>query len=132
MASLGDPAVRQLVENLNYAVVSTLNADGSVHSAVVWIGVDDGGVAINSAVGRVWPSNLERDPRVTVLLADQSNPYDYVEIRGRAEGTIDGADEHIDGLAKKYLGQDTYPYRQPGEQRIKYLITPERVRHMKQ
>lgn len=131
MADLSDPGVRELLDKPNHAVVSTLAADGSVHSTVVWMGFDDDGVAVNSAIGRVWPSNLERDPRITVLVSDQSNPYDYVEIRGRAEGTADGADEHIDGLAMKYLGQDTYPYRQPGEQRVRYLITPDRVRHVK-
>jgi PPOX class probable F420-dependent enzyme len=132
VASIDDPSVRELLEQPNYAVISTSNADGSIHSAVVWIDVDDGAVAVNSAVGRVWPSDLERDPRVTVLVFDQKNPYEYVEIRGTATGTTEGADEHIDRLAKKYLGQDTYPYRQPDEQRVKFLITPGRVRHMKQ
>ncbi|MCA1689756.1 MAG: PPOX class F420-dependent oxidoreductase, partial [Actinobacteria bacterium] len=100
-------------------------------STVVWLGVEDGAVAVNSAVGRVWPANLERDPRVTVLVFDASNPYEYVEIRGNAAPT-DGADEHINRLAKQYIGQDTYPFRQPGEQRVKFLITPTRVRHQKQ
>lgn len=132
MASIGDPNVRELLEKPNYAVISTSNADGSIHSTVVWIDVEDGAVAVNSAIGRVWPSNLERDPRVTVLVYDQSNPYDYVEIRGNAKATTEGADDHIDRLTKKYLGQDTYPYKQSGEQRVKFLITPGRVRHMKQ
>jgi PPOX class probable F420-dependent enzyme len=132
VASIGDPNVRELLEKPNYAVISTSNADGSIHSTVVWIDVEDGAVAVNSAIGRVWPSNLERDPRVTVLVYDQSNPYDYVEIRGNAKATTEGADDHIDRLTKKYLGQDTYPYKQSGEQRVKFLITPGRVRHMKQ
>jgi PPOX class probable F420-dependent enzyme len=132
MASLDDPGVRELLETPNHAVVATSNADGSIHSAVAWVDVEDGALAVNSAVGRVWPSNLERDPRVTVLVLDQANPYEYVEIRGTATPTTEGADEHIDRLAKKYLGQDTYPYRQPGEQRVKFLIAPSRVRHQKQ
>ncbi len=123
VATIGDPDVRELLEKPNYAVVSTANADGSIHSTVVWIDIEDGAVAVNSAIGRVWPSNLERDPRVTVLVYEQSNPYDYVEIRGNAKGMTDGADDHINRLAKKYLGQDTYPYRQPGEERVKFLIT---------
>lgn len=131
MTTLDDPSVRELLEKPNYAVISTSNPDGSVHSAVVWISAQDGTVAVNSAVGRVWPSNLDRDPRATVLVQEAGNPYNYVELRGDATGTIDGADEHIDSLAKKYIGKDTYPYRQPGEQRIKYVITPERVRHVK-
>ncbi|HEY5196376.1 MAG TPA: PPOX class F420-dependent oxidoreductase [Solirubrobacteraceae bacterium] len=131
MASIDDPGVRELLEQPNYAVISTSNADGSIHSAVVWVDLEDGAVLVNSAVGRIWPTNLERDPRATVLVFEASNPYDYVEIRGDAAGTTDGADDHIDRLAKKYIGQDTYPYRQPDEQRIKYVITPGRVRHMK-
>jgi PPOX class probable F420-dependent enzyme len=132
MASIDDPGVRELLEKPNYAVISTSNADGSIHSAVVWVGLEDGAVSVNSAVGRVWPTNLERDSRATVLVFDASNPYDYVEVRGNASAATDGADDHVDGLAKKYLGQETYPFRQPGEQRIKFLITPARVRHMTQ
>jgi PPOX class probable F420-dependent enzyme len=132
VASIDDPGVRELLEKPNHAVISTLNADGSIHNAVIWVDLEDGAVAVNSAVGRVWPSNLERDPRVTVLVFDESNPYEYVEIRGSAKSTTEGVDEHIDRLAKKYLGQDTYPYRQPGEQRVKFLIVPDRVRHAKQ
>jgi PPOX class probable F420-dependent enzyme len=115
-------------------VISTANADGSIHSAVVWVDLDDdgGGLAVNSAQGRLWPSNLERDPHVTLLVFDPANPYEYVEVRGRARRADDGADEHIDRLAKKYIGQDTYPFRQPGEQRVKFLIAPDRVRHTKQ
>ncbi len=132
VASLDDTDVRALLEQPNHAVISTGNADGSVHSTVVWVDVEDGGVAVNSAAGRVWPANLERDPRATVLVFDQGNPYHYVEIRGAATATQDGADEHADRLTKKYLGLDRYPYRQPGEQRVKFVIAPERVRLVKQ
>jgi hypothetical protein len=69
---------------------------------------------------------------VTVLVYEEGNPYNYVQIRGKANATTDGADEHIDALAKKYLGQDKYPFRQPGEQRIKFVIEPDNVRHQKQ
>jgi len=131
VTSIGDPAVRELLEKPNHAVISTSNADGSIHSSVVWIDMDDGLVAVNSAVGRVWPSNLERDPRATVLVYDQSDPNEYVEIRGIAR-TRDGAEDHVDRLAQKYLGEETYPYRQPGEERIKFVIAPERVRHRQQ
>jgi len=132
MASLDDAAVRGLLEPANCAIISTLNADGTILDAVVWLGLENGEVSVNTAVGRAWPGNLERDPRVTLLVYDQSNPYEYVEIRGTAAGTREGAEEHIDRLAKKYIGQDKYPFRQPGEVRIKYVIAPERVRHEKQ
>ena|ERR1700722_14787211 len=131
MSTLTDPDVRDLLEKPNYAVVSTHNRDGSMHSTVVWVSAENGGVAVNSAVGRLWPTNLERDPRVTVLVQEAGNAYNFLEIRGTATGSIDGADEHIDALAKKYIGKDEYPYRQPGEQRIKFAITPDHVRYVK-
>jgi PPOX class probable F420-dependent enzyme len=132
MATLSDSEVRKLLSEPNYAVVSTLNADGSVLSTIVWISAEDGTVAVNSARGRRWPANLERDPRVTVLVYEAGNPYNYVEIRGRATATTDGADEHINSLTKKYINQDEYPFRQPGEVRVKFVIEPEHVRHQKQ
>ena len=132
MATLKDPEVQKLLSEPNHAVVSTLNQDGSVHNAVAWISAEDGTVAVNSARGRKWPSNLERDPRVNVLVYEAGNPYNYVEIRGNATGTTDGADEHIDALTKKYIGQDEYPFRQPGEVRVKFVIEPDHVRHQKQ
>jgi PPOX class probable F420-dependent enzyme len=132
MASLDDPGVKALLDKPNHAVLSTLNDDGSVHSTVVWVDVQDGRLAVNSAIGRAWPSNLERDPRVTVLVYDEDNPYDYVEVRGTATGTTDGADAHIDRLAKKYLDADSYPFHREGEQRITYVVDAQRVRHQKQ
>jgi PPOX class probable F420-dependent enzyme len=132
MATLKDSEVSTLLSEPNYAVVSTLNEDGSVLSTIVWISAEDGTVAVNSAKGRRWPTNLERDPRITALVYEAGNPYNYVEIRGRATGTTDGADEHINALAKKYINQDEYPFRQPGEERIKFVIEPDNIRHQKQ
>jgi PPOX class probable F420-dependent enzyme len=132
MASLDDGGVRAVLEPANYAVVSTLNEDGSIHCAVVWISLENGELAVNSARGRLWAGNLDRDPRVTAVVYPGDNPYDYVEVAGTATGTRDDADEHINRLAKKYIDQDEYPFRQPGEERIKYVITPRRVRHQKQ
>jgi PPOX class probable F420-dependent enzyme len=120
----------ELLRAKNFAQVATLRADGSVHVAPVWVDVQDGMPVLNSAEGRAWPRNLERDPRVTVTVQNMDNPYEYVTIRGRvAERTHEGADEHIDSLAKKYLGQDTYPFRQPGEQRVIFRVAPEHVHH---
>ena len=132
MASIDDEAVQRLLEHKNHAVCSTMNEDGSIHSTVVWADVQDGRLAVNSAVGRRWPSNLERDPRITVVVYDETNPYEYVEVRGTATGRTEGADAHIDALAKKYLGAAAYPFRQPAEQRITYLVEPGLVRHQKQ
>ncbi|MFZ0090195.1 MAG: PPOX class F420-dependent oxidoreductase [Solirubrobacteraceae bacterium] len=132
MASLNDDAVRALLEAPHCAVISTLNEDGSVHSAVAWINLEDGELAVNTAEGRHWPDNLDRDPHITALVYDPNNPYEYVEIRGTATGTRDGADEHIDRLSQTYIGQDTYPFRAPGEVRKRYVISPRRVRYQKQ
>ena len=132
MATLHDPQVRVLLEQPNYAVVSTKNEDGSILSTIVWVDAENGHIAVNSAVGRRWPANLERDPHVTVLVQQEGDPYNYVEIEGLAQATREGADEHINALSKKYTGEDEYPYRQPGEQRIKFVIEPKRVRHQKQ
>ncbi|MBV8221589.1 MAG: PPOX class F420-dependent oxidoreductase [Solirubrobacterales bacterium] len=132
MATLNDSEVRKLLSERNHGVISTLNPDGSVLSTIAWVSGENGTIALNSAKGRRWPANLERDPRVTVLVYEEGNPYNYVEIRGKAKATTEGADEHIDALAKKYLGEDKYPFRRPGEQRIKFVIEPEHVRHQKQ
>jgi PPOX class probable F420-dependent enzyme len=132
MATLNDSEVRKLLSEPNFAVVSTLNPDGSILSTIVWVSAENGTVAVNSAHGRRWPANLERDPHITLLVYEAGNPYNYVEIRGQAKATTDGADEHINALAKKYIDQDEYPFRQPGEERIKFVIQPDHIRHQKQ
>ena len=118
----------ELLQAKNFCLVSTIRSDGSVHSAPVWVDLQDGRPVLNTAEGRAWPRNLERDPRVTLTIQNMDNPYEYLSIRGRvAERTQDGADEHIDAMAKKYLGQDTYPFRQPGEQRVIIRVEPDDV-----
>ena len=132
MATLNDSEVQKLLTEPNFAVVSTFNTDGSILSTIVWINAEDGSVAVNSAKGRRWPTNLERDPRITALVYEAGNPYNYVEIRGRVTATTEGADQHINALTKKYINQDEYPFRQPGEERIKFVIEPDHIRHQKQ
>jgi PPOX class probable F420-dependent enzyme len=132
MTTITDSGPQELLAHPNYAVVATLNRDGSIHQTVVWVSAEGDEIALNSAVGRIWPSNLKRDPRISVLIQETGNPYHFVEIRGTAEGTVEGADEHIDALAKKYLGVDEYPARQAGEQRVKFMVKPEHVRYVKQ
>lgn len=118
----------ELLRAKNFAHIATVRADGSVQVAPTWVDVQDGRPVVNSAEGRAWVRNLERDPRITLEVQNMENPYEYVEIRGRvAELTREGADEHIDSLAKKYLGEDKYPYRQEGEQRVIIRVDPEHV-----
>jgi len=119
----------ELLKGKNFCHVATLRADGSVHGVPVWVDVQDGRPVVNTVATRAWPRNLERDPRVTLTVPNMENPYEYLEVRGReAERTQEGADAHIDSLAKKYLGVDTYPYRQPGEQRIIIRVEPDHAR----
>lgn len=131
MASVTDANVQELLAQPNYAVVSTINRNGSIHNTIVWIGVEDGEVAVNSATGRLWPTNLERDPRIGVLVFKAGDPYHFVEIRGTVESSYDDADEHIEALARKYTGR-AFAGRRSGEQRIKFTIRPEHVRYVKQ
>jgi PPOX class probable F420-dependent enzyme len=128
MSSKIEGRAEQLLKDKNFCHVATLRPDGSVHAAPVWVDVQDGLAVLNTAEGRAWPRNLERDPRVTLTVQSMENPYEYLTIRGRvAERTHEGADEHIDALAGKYLGKDEYPYRQPGEQRVIIRVQPEYV-----
>jgi len=125
-----DSRSQELLEAKNFAQVGTLRKDGSPSVTPAWVDVKDGLVWLNSAEGRAWPTHLRRDPRVAVNVQNLENTQEYVAIRGRvAEMTHEGADEHIDSLAKKYLGLDAYPYRQPGEQRVIIKISPESVTH---
>jgi PPOX class probable F420-dependent enzyme len=131
MSTRIDGRAEELLKAKNFAHVGTLRADGSMQVAPTWVDVQDGRPVVNTAEGRAWPRNLERDPRITLEVQNMENPYEYVEIRGRvAERTHEGADEHIDALAKKYLGVDEYPMRQPGEQRVIIRIEPEYVKVM--
>jgi len=128
MAATIEGRSEEILKAPNFCNVSTIRRDGTIHGVPVWVDVQEGRPTLNSAEGRAWPRNLERDPRVTLTVPNWENPYEYVEIRGHvAERTHEGADEHIDALAKKYLGQDAYPFRQPGEQRVIIRIEPEYV-----
>jgi PPOX class probable F420-dependent enzyme len=111
-----------------FASLATLMPDGSPQVTPVWCDFDGKHVLFNTARGRVKDKNLQREPRVSLAILDPDNPYRYLEVRGRiAERTEQGADEHINKLAKKYLDLDKYPYRQPGEVRVIYKIKPERI-----
>ena len=100
----------------------------AVNSCGHRIDIDGDRILVNTAEGRVKPRNVRRNPRVAISVHMQDNPYSSAFIRGRVvEITHEGAEEHIDKLAKKYLGQDSYPYRQPGDQRVILVIEPEHV-----
>jgi PPOX class probable F420-dependent enzyme len=110
------------------ATLATLEGDGSPQVTPLWIEADGDDLLVNTARGRVKARNVERDPRVAVTVIDPENAYNVVAVRGTVvEITTDGADEHIDRLAKKYLGVDAYPFHRPEEVRIKIRIRVDHV-----
>ena len=127
MAELTDAQRSFIAENPYVATVTTLREDGSPHNTIVWIDAEDGTVTFNTAVGRAKERHLRRDPRVAVTIVDPQNTYKWLSVSGSAELTTDGADDQIDKLAKKYLGEETYPWRSPQETRVSVRITPEHV-----
>lgn len=120
-----------LFQKKAFANLATLMEDGTPQVTPVWCDFDGKNVLVNTAKGRVKDRNMQRDPRVSLSIMDPDNPYRYVEVRGRVSGsTQQGADDHIDKMAKKYLGVDKYPYRSAGEVRVIYKIQPEKISSM--
>jgi PPOX class probable F420-dependent enzyme len=122
---------RNLFTKKAFAHLATLGRDSAPQVTPVWCDFDGTHVRINTARGRVKERNLQQNPRVALSVMDPDNPYRYLQIRGCVvEMTEQGADAHIDALAKKYLGQDRYPYRKPEEVRVTYTIALDRVQTM--
>ncbi len=120
-----------LLQKKAFANLATLMPDGSPQVTPVWFDVEDDLIRVNSARGRVKDRNMRRNARVALAIMDPDNPYRYLGVRGRVvEVTEQGADAHIDRLAKKYLGQDRYPWRRPAEVRVMSKIRPERFSSM--
>ena len=115
---------RAFLENPYVGVVTDLRPDGSPHSTVVWVDVDDDGVSFNTAWPRAKPRYLESNPMVSLLVVDPGDEYRWVSISGRATLTQEGANEQIDRLAKKYKGYDSYPWHKPEETRVSVRISP--------
>lgn len=120
-----------LFQKKAFAHLVTLMPDGSPQSTPVWCDFDGQYVIFNTAAGRQKDKNLIRDGRAALSIIDPDNAYRYLEVRGRvAERTTNGADDHIDKMAMKYMGKDKYPFRQPGEQRVIFKIKPEHITGM--
>ncbi len=120
-----------LTKKKAFANLATVNADGTPQVTPVWFDWDGSRLRINTAKGRVKDKNLRRTPTVALTIIDPDNPYRYVQVKGRvANVTESGADAHIDALSKKYTGQDRYAKRTPGEVRVIFTITPDRVQTM--
>jgi PPOX class probable F420-dependent enzyme len=112
-----------LTDKVAFAELATVMPDGSPQVTPVWFEFKDGMIRINTAQGRRKMRNLEANPKLAMVIVDPANPYRYLQIRGHVtHSTQEGADAHIDSLAKRYLGQDKYPFRAPGEIRVIYEI----------
>jgi PPOX class probable F420-dependent enzyme len=115
-------------EKKAFLILATLMSNGSPQITPVWFNTDGENILINSAKGRVKDRNMRSRPQVALCILDPSNPYRYLQIRGKVVAfTTDGAENHIDTLAFKYRGVPKYPHRQPGEQRVIYKIRIEKV-----
>jgi PPOX class probable F420-dependent enzyme len=119
---------KDLFNKRAFAHLATLMKDGSPQVTPVWCDYNGSQIWINSAKGRLKDKNMRRDKRVALSIQDPENAYRYLAIQGIVEEiTESGADQHIDAMAKKYLGKDRYPFRAPGEVRVLYKIRPEKV-----
>ena len=118
----------KLLSEPNFAFLATLMPDGSPQVTPVWVDTDGRYILVNTAEGRQKTRNVRRDARVALAVTDRANPYMWAAVRGRVVGlTHEGADAHIDKLAQKYLGQERYPWRRPGEQRVIVTIAADKV-----
>lgn len=119
---------RWLIDGRNIGILATLMPDGSPHLSPVYVDREGDIVLVNTVIGRVKHLNVKRDPRVSLVVVDHLNPLQYVEIRGRVSDlTVVGAEEHIDKLAKRYMGVEKHPFRRPGQKRIIMKIVAEKV-----
>jgi PPOX class probable F420-dependent enzyme len=120
-----------LFEKKAFANLATVMPDGTPQVTPVWVDYDGTHLIVNSARGRQKDKNMQRNSSVALSIMDPENPYRYLEVRGRvAEITEEGAEDHIDKMAKKYIGEDRYPWRRPGEVRVLYKIEPQRTSQM--
>lgn len=122
-----DETQAEFLGNPYYAILTTLRADGTPHQTVVWVDSDGGDVLINTAEGRAKPRHMRANPNVSIAVVDPANGYHSLVVAGKAELSNEGADAHIDKLAKKYLDADSYPFRKEGEVRVIVRIKPERI-----
>jgi PPOX class probable F420-dependent enzyme len=128
MADVLSPKARALIARPVLASLATLNPDGSPQITPLWVDLDGDDVVFNTVQGRKKARNLEDDARVAVTIIDPDDQYNVVAFRGTVtDVTTDGADAHIDALAKKYLGVDTYPMRREGDVRIRVTVRTDHI-----
>lgn len=130
MATLSETQAA-LFKGKNIATLGTIRHDGTPHVSPVWVDYDGEHVVFNTARGRAKERQMGHDPRVTLTVWSAENPYEYVEVVGTAEFVDEGAIDNINAMSKKYIDQDTYPWLQPGEQRVIVKVTPTKALGMK-
>ena len=120
-------SVKKLLQDKAYGHVVTYNDKGTAQLTMVWMDAEGDDVLFNTSEGRRKSQNLRRDPRIIVSVQDRNDPQAHAVFYGKARVTEAGADEHIDKLAKRFLGADKYPFRQPGEKRLIVRISVDRI-----
>jgi len=131
MAATMSHGLVKLLREPAYCQVATLMPDDSPQITQVWVDTDGENILVNTAEGRQKMRNVRRDPRVAVNVVDPANAWRLASIRGRVvDITTEGADDLIDQLAQKYLGVESYPFRNPAETRVTLKIAPERISEM--
>ena len=127
MKPLPDP-VKKLIEGKTFANVATIMPDGSPQVTQTWVDHEGDLVLVNTFEGSQKSRNVRRNPKIALTVTDPSDPFNVAVIRGRVkEVTFNGAEAHVDRIAKKYFGADKYPRRSPGEKRIHIKIEPTHV-----
>src|SRR5438132_7082888 len=122
---------KDIVQKKSFANLATVMPDGTPQVTPVWFDMSGDRIRVNTARGRVKDRNMQKNAAVALAILDPDNPYRHIAVRGRiANVTEEGADAHIDSLAKKYMGVDKYPFRQPSEVRVIYEIEPTSVHTM--
>ena len=125
-----EPGLIELLEGKNFASFVTLLSDGSPHAAPTWIDHEGDIILVNTALGRLKEKNVRKDPRVAISIYDNENPYHMAAIRGKViEITTEGAEDHVDKLAKRYIGMEKYPRRSADEKRVLIKIQAEKIHH---
>lgn len=122
--------VAELMREKNFCTIATLREDGTILAVPVWVDTDGEHIVLNSAEGRAWPTNLRREGHGSCTIVNHENPYEYVTATVRVvEDTHEGAFEHIDAMAQKYVRREKYPWHREGDQRVIFRLAPERLKH---
>ncbi|HEV2755184.1 MAG TPA: PPOX class F420-dependent oxidoreductase [Actinomycetota bacterium] len=119
--------LRDILDKKGIAHVATVTPEGNPRTSPMWFEWDGERVLLSHTKARAKSRDVAANPRIALSITDPDDPYRYIEIRGRVEVEDDPEKTLIDRLAKKYMGQDKYPWDGPGDHRVIFKVTPERV-----